>query len=259
MESHLTRLTGNMGQSLDREDRSSILSSRQASPGQHDLDDDDNYDNEDDASESPSSLLTISSPDTHIFRNEVDMIDRYYGPSSLFVLCNGFRLRILATKEATEFSSSLGDILESICKAAGATESFPPYSDQSLSHLPPKQQALAAIHNFFQRIDSTTDLFVQSNLLSNLERIYSQPMKPSDETWAICLKTILLLVLGNEIAAQENNPLFGDFARSFLPSRAALVNSRLLTVPRLINVQTLILLVRLQILSTIHLTSLTTL
>lgn len=265
MESHLERLTGNMDRTLDQEDHSSNQSSRQASLGHHDFDDNDddddnNNENDDDnMSESPSSLLTVKSTGTHIFRSRVDMVDRYYGPSSLFGLCNGFRLRASAASGMIEPSDSLEEMLESICKIAGTTEHFPAYSDQSLNDLLPKQQTLAAVDKFFQHVDSSTDLFVQSSLLSNLERVYSQPMKSRDETWAICLKTIILLVLGNEMSTQANNALFGDFALSFLPSRAALVNSRLLTVPRLINVQTLILLVRFLLLTIVRHGFLTTL
>jgi hypothetical protein len=170
------------------------------------------------------------------------MVDRYHGSSSPFFLCNRFRVRILATRTTTE-SSPLQDKLQNLCEVAGMTEPLPPCSDQYQIHLPPKQQVITAISHFFQHVDYTTDIFVQSNLLSNIERVYSQPTKPADDAWAICFRTIILLVLGMEISAQSRNALFGDFACSLLPSRAALVNSRLLMTPRLIHVQTLILLV----------------
>ncbi|KAI4222482.1 MAG: hypothetical protein L6R40_008582 [Gallowayella cf. fulva] len=170
------------------------------------------------------------------------MVDRYHGPSSLYVLCTHFRLRILATSIATEPGPALQDLLRNMCDVAGATEPFPSYSDQSLVHLLPKQQAIIALDQFFKDVDYTTDIFVQSNFLANLEFIYSQPLRARDEAWAICLKAIVLLVLGKEVSAQTYNALFGDFARSLLPSRAALINSRLLNTSRLINVQTLILL-----------------
>jgi hypothetical protein len=134
-------------------------------------------------------------------------------------------------------------MLQNLCAVAGVTEPFPSYSDQAVTHLLPEQQATAAIDHFLQHLDCTTDIFVPSNLLANLKRIYSQQPKPGDDTWVICFKAIALLVLGTEISAQANSPLFGDFAHSFLPSRAALVNFHLLTTSRLVNVQTLILLV----------------
>lgn len=243
MESHLARLTDTRTQSIDRDDRPSTVLSRQAPPGQRSLDDDEDEDEDDSAS---PSLHADSSTDSHVFRNQVDMVDRYHGSSSLYVLCNNFRSRALATSIAAEPSAALQDLLQNMCELAGVTESFPSYSDQSLVHLLPKHQVVAALDHFFKDVDYTTDVFVQRNFLANLERVFnSQPITARDEAWAVCFKTIILLVLGKEVAAQACNALFGDFARSFLPSRAALINSRLLTAPRLINVQTLILLVRL--------------
>ncbi|KAL8725155.1 MAG: hypothetical protein Q9166_007530 [cf. Caloplaca sp. 2 TL-2023] len=239
MESHLGRLTVISTRSIDRDGHSSAEMSRQASPGQRSPDGDDDGDDDDTGS---SSLRADYSPNLHVFRNQVDMIDRYHGPSSLYVLCNHFRLRALATSIATEPGAALQDLLQNMCDIAGAMESLPSYSDQFHIHLLPKQQAVTALDHFFKDVDYMTDIFVQSNLLANLERVYSQPMKASDEAWPICFKAIVLLVLGKEVSAQACNALFGDFARSLLPSRAALINSRLLATPRLINVQTLILL-----------------
>ena len=243
MELHLARLSGPAAEDNDRDNQSSSEPSQHASPGRRSLDDEEDDDDED-GSESPSMHTTRSgSADVHVFRNRVDMLDRYYGPSSLFTLCNNFKLKALTSDNAVEVGTPLHDMLQSLCEIAGTTEPFPSYSDQSLVHLLPKQQAVTAISHFFHLVDCTTDVFVQSSLLANVERVYSQPLKPVDEAWAICFKTIILLVLGKEISAQAMNALVGDFARSFLPSRAALINSRLLTAPRLINVQTLILLV----------------
>lgn len=250
IESHLSRLTDPSSRSLGCDDYSSPDLSGQALLGRRSHGDDYNgsSDNGDDAdghkdSAASSSLHPESSPNLNVFRNQVDMVDRYHGPSSLYVLCTHFRLRILATSIATEPGPALQDLLRNMCDVAGATEPFPSYSDQSLVHLLPKQQAIIALDQFFKDVDYTTDIFVQSNFLANLEFIYSQPLRARDEAWAICLKAIVLLVLGKEVSAQTYNALFGDFARSLLPSRAALINSRLLNTSRLINVQTLILLV----------------
>ncbi|KAL8846082.1 MAG: hypothetical protein Q9221_008802 [Calogaya cf. arnoldii] len=243
LESHLARLTLNGTQSIDRDSCLSDELSRPASTGRLSLggdddgegeDDDDNYD----GSDFPP-LQNDYSTDLHVFRNEVDMVDRYHSPSSLYVLCNQFRLRALA---AGMVPGPGTDMLQNLCKIAGAAESFPSDGDHPYVHLLPKQQAVTAIGHFFQHLDYATDVFVESNLLANLGRVYSQPMEPRDEVWAICLRAIVLLVLGKEFSAQGYNALFEDFARSFLPSRAALINLRLLTAPTLPNVQPLILL-----------------
>ncbi|KAE8553972.1 hypothetical protein EYB25_002510 [Talaromyces marneffei] len=178
---------------------------------------------------------------SHIFHSDVDMVDRYHGISSPFALCNRLYLRTQAIPKSMESNDLLG-LLRDLCETAGGTEPFPTYNDNCPTQLPPKKQAIAAVNYYFKHIDCTTDIFVQRNLLSNLERVYSQPNRPGDDTWAVCLKAITLLVLGMEISTQAGNALFGDFACSMLPSRATLVSSFLLNTPRLINVQTLILL-----------------
>lgn len=180
--------------------------------------------------------------DSHVFHNQVDMTDYYHGPMSLFVLCKRFRSCALSVCN-TECAAPLQDILQNLCEKAGVLETFPPFGDQSVINLLPKQLATTIIGHFFQHVDCVTDVFVKNNLLAHVERIYSQSMEPRDDVWVICLQAITVLVWGMEISAQTGNGLFGDFARSFLPSRAALVSQRLLSTPRLINVQTLIILV----------------
>nr|AWS21675.1 C6 transcription factor [Talaromyces stipitatus] len=240
IELQLGRLSSAMARNLDFDDDECI--GMQASSGRSD--ENESYEQEDEdegiQAESPGSLaddMTYS----HIFHSDVDMIDRYHGISSPFALCNRLQLRTLSIADSTE-SSALQELLRALCETAGGTEPFPPYNDQFPTQLPPKQQALAAVAYFFKHIDCATDIFVQQNLLANLERVYSQPARPGDDTWVVCLKAITLLVLGMEISTQADSALFGDFACSMLPSRAALVSSRLLNTPRLINVQTLILL-----------------
>lgn len=241
IESQLSRLSSTIVPAVDFEDASSA---GQTSTGRQSPDDDEDgeQDEERDTPLENNSFLTDDLTHLHIFRSPVDMVDRYHGLSSPFTLCNNLRTRILATPDAPE-SVSLRDILGSLCEIAGATEPFPSYNDEPSIKLPPKQQVITAVGLFFQHVDCMTDLFVQSNLLANVQRVYSQPPEPGDDAWAASLKAIMILVLGVEISTQADNALFGDLARSLLPNRAALVSSRLLTTPRLINVQTLILLV----------------
>jgi hypothetical protein len=221
---------------MDQNNSCSTSSTRQASVGGSFDDEDD-----EDRPESPSPY-SDDCTDLHVFHNQADMVDHYHGPLSLFVLCKQFRSCALSVSD-TECSAPLRDMLQNLCERAGVLEPFPPFGGQSVINLLPKQQANTVIGYFFQHVDCATDVFVKDNLLAHVERIYSQSTEPGDDVWAICFQAITVLVWGMEISAQAGNGLFGDFARSFLPSRAALVNSRLLTTPRLINVQTLILLV----------------
>ncbi|KAH8686618.1 hypothetical protein GQ44DRAFT_780951 [Phaeosphaeriaceae sp. PMI808] len=234
MESNLARLAAATAQGNEKENETSSASSQQVVTRESNSDDE----LDDDGSQSDPDLGS----DLHIFRNKIDMADRYHGPSSLFVLCKRIRTHFAAPAKATTSGTHLEDLLQSLCEAAGASDPFSFHTDQPSVHLVPKRQAATAVGHFLQHLDIRTDIFSHSNLLANLECIYSQPPKPGDDAWTSCFKAIALLVLGMELSAQAKNALFGDFARSFLPSRAALVNSSLLSTPRLINVQTLILL-----------------
>jgi Fungal Zn(2)-Cys(6) binuclear cluster domain. len=248
IESHLGRLSNGLNSGLTSEvafltpssSRGSNSIGDRATEG-NDRDESDNGD-DDLALDSLRSLPDMDMPDLQISRNHSDMVDRYHGRSSLFVLCSRFRIQALATS-SINVSGTLRDILQNICDIAGSTEPFPPFSDNPLIKLLPQKQAVTAVGHFIQHVDCTTDIFVPQSLMGNLERVYSQPQQPGDEAWAVCFNVITLLVLGMEISTQAPTALVGDFARSLLPSRAALVSSRLLTTPRLINVQTLILLV----------------
>ncbi|TGO49657.1 hypothetical protein BCON_0204g00080 [Botryotinia convoluta] len=235
IESHLGRLSNNIAQNTDQDNSCSNSSTRQASRGG-------SFDGEDDE-DCPASPSPYSDDyaDFHVFYNQTDRIDYYHGPLSLFVLCKQFRSCAVSANDA-ECNTPLQDMLQNLCERAGVVEPFPPFGSQPVINLLPKQQLTTIIGHFFQHVDCAADIFVKSNLLAQVERIYSHNPEPGDDVWAICFQAITVLVWGMEISAQSGNGLFGDFARSFLPSRAALVNSRLLTTPRLINVQTLILL-----------------
>jgi hypothetical protein len=204
---------------------------------------DSDLDEGDDQTRSGSrSPYSERSADLHIFHNSVDLVDHYHGPSSLFVLCKQFQFRVLSARH-TEPDTPLWVLLQNLCDKAGVLEPFPPFDGKPIINLISKQQASTVIARFFQRVNCTTDVFVKRNLLAHIDRMYSGTIEPGNDVWAICLQVITVLVWGTEISTQYGIGLFGDFARSFLPSRAALVSSSLLTTPKLINVQTLILLV----------------
>jgi hypothetical protein len=235
METNIARLAAGTNLGDDIDNGSSCDSSLKSKNRQHNSDDE--------AIDDESQSDTEDATELHVFRNKVDMADRYYGPSSLFVLCKRFRTQFLDASKSIQPGIPMDDLLHNLCETAGVLEPFPFQIDQFLLQPVPKQQALTAVGHFLQHLDIRTDIFSQSSLLRNLERVYSKQPKPGDDAWVTCFKVITLLVLGMELSVQARNALFGDFARSFLPSRAALVTSSLLSTPRLINVQTLILLV----------------
>ncbi|MCJ1251637.1 hypothetical protein MMC30_008872 [Trapelia coarctata] len=211
------------------------------------------------AQASPSEPLR----DRHILRGDADSIDRYHGPGTLFTLCNNFRDTTSSTRRKPSSPSTkdesrqnnkhnrsagiepVEDLLDRMCLEASIEESsLDLQSDHTPIRLPPKQFLLVVQTQFFQQVNHMTDIFVQSRFRSNVEQIYSRPFSPTDEAWAICFKTIILLVLGSEILTQGNDSLFGSqFALSFLSTvRTALSNPHFLMAPRLINVQALALL-----------------
>ncbi|CAO2648115.1 Nn.00g090370.m01.CDS01 [Neocucurbitaria sp. VM-36] len=235
IESHLSRLAVSIEQNMDHNNSCAASSTLQASVAGNLY--------VEDVEDRPASPGPYSDEctDLHVFRNRVDMVDYYHGPLSLFTLCKQFQSYAPSIRNA-ESGASLGDMLQNLCDRAGVVEPFPPFGGQSVVSLLPKHQVITVIGHFLQHADCATDIFVKSNLLAHVERIYSRPTEPGDDVWAICFQAITVLVWGMEISAQGGNGLFGDFAHLFLPSRAALVNSRLLTTPKLVNIQTLILL-----------------
>ncbi|KKA23239.1 transcription factor Cys6 [Rasamsonia emersonii CBS 393.64] len=209
--------------------------------------------------ETPCRIVT----DRHIVRSQGDLIDRYHGPCTLFALCKEFCDTILSERQIHCSPSSqsqpqqgemhdgvarneeLKGLLTRLCLEAQIEETFDLPPGYNPVRLPPKQFLLMAQTQFFQQSDYTTDIFVQSNFLSNVERIYSRPFAPADEAWAICFNVVILLVLGFENPNHgSNDSLMGSqFVRPFLLTvRMALSNPRILMAPKLINVQALALL-----------------
>lgn len=137
-------------------------------------------------------------------------------------------------------------LLESICSIAAFQ---PPTEPEEITaiHLPPKQLLLMVLPQFFSHLDSSTDIFVEAKLATNIERVYSSPSTSTNDAWAICFNIIILLVLGAEDPSRGTDSLVGSqFSLPFFHvMRAAFHRAHLLTTPKLINVQSLALLVSL--------------
>lgn len=205
------------------------------------------------------NLATSPPPtDRHIIRSQGDLTDRYHGPATVFALCSQFSDMVLQeqgveaenphlSQEHSQTTEALKDTLTRMCLEASLEEPFDINANQASIRLPPKQFLLMVQAQFFQHADHATDLFVQSHFCAVVEEIYSRPFTRSDEPWAVTFNTIILLVLGSEISSQSNDPLIrSQFAMPFLTTvRTALSNPNLLMAPRLINCQTLALLVSL--------------
>jgi hypothetical protein len=147
----------------------------------------------------------------------------------------------------------LNDVcLEAGDESRGRTHLGDANSDQSMpTHLPPRQLFLVAQSQFFQNCPWASELFAAARFRDQVERLYSGPLTPEDEPWALCLHTIALLVLGPEVQMIDQNHMDKShlYSKQSSPSRligwqANFSNRPILLQPRLITVQTLALLVR---------------
>ncbi|KAK1807935.1 hypothetical protein LTR12_017709 [Friedmanniomyces endolithicus] len=189
------------------------------------------------SSDSPACMNTI-----------VGDTEEYHGPISLSWLCRLFRDSAASLKACQDTTSSddrhdeLENILDRMRDCARVDHVLPEQRDSGVSR-PPKQQLMKAQAQYFQQVDCVTDIFVRQNFLAQLERIYAVQGQPFDETWLICFQAIILLAIGSELLGASSYSVMSGLASSILvPNSVALVTTRLLMAPRLVNVQALILL-----------------
>lgn len=215
-----------------------------------------------------------------ITRGHDDQGDLYHGPGTLLSLCYEMREAVLSKEgiethtEGDDFPAPIGstnnnmdgvdhggaffaqhdmqdmysvkerctDLLQRMCTIASFEPALEPAGGASI-RLPPKQLLLMALPQFLSQVDYSTDIFVPSHLTAQVERVYSRA--PTDDAWAISFNAIILLVFSSETWTRDNDPLMlSQFALPlFQATRAALHQARLLTKPKLANVQALILLV----------------
>lgn len=209
---------------------------------------------------SPARSSTPHGPhDRYVRTNSNDSGESYYGPGSLVDLCHDFQISVRDSIKAQRdlHSASIDpqnrhyqDIdsrLEQLCREASddgnlVEESSISTSEDLVTALPPKPVVLAAASQFFQQVDFVTDIFDETTFRANLDHVYSEPF--ADPPWAICCRVVILLVCATELVTSGSQSLLGGLARPYLTDGlSAVAYRRLGTTPRLINVQTLILLV----------------
>ncbi|KAF3020672.1 hypothetical protein E8E14_013088 [Neopestalotiopsis sp. 37M] len=135
------------------------------------------------------------------------------------------------------------EVLDRLCFSARDESPLKAVENLTIG-LPPKQLVLMVLPQFFAQVDYQTDIFVQTHLLAEIERIYSRSAIVATDAWAICFNTIILLVIGPEGWTHGHGPpMVSQFTQPlFQAMRAALNQAHLLTIPKLINVQALALL-----------------
>jgi hypothetical protein len=106
---------------------------------------------------------------------------------------------------------------------------------------PPRELLAMACASLFQSEDTPLDIFHQSVFWTNVERIYSSTFSACDTAWAVSFCLIILLGLCSQ---QGEHGLSTDFSK---PYRSTVIRSLgstiLFLTPKLINLQTLALLV----------------
>ncbi|QKD52561.1 uncharacterized protein FOBCDRAFT_180324 [Fusarium oxysporum Fo47] len=191
--------------------------------------------------ENHSGTDSTSTPhiNRHIVRNTSQSLDRYHGPCSLYALCKEF-------SDGPSFcvsennGSGQNAVSEHMMQEMLNEASSEPHLDM-LSHpvgicLPPRQFLNLVIGPFFKNVDYATDVFVRSNFQPHVDRIYSQPIGPADEGWAVCFNVIVLLGIKKEPTIQGNS----HFVQTLLQTlKMAVNNPRVFLTPRLVNVQAL--------------------
>ncbi|KAL5595986.1 hypothetical protein FOVSG1_009675 [Fusarium oxysporum f. sp. vasinfectum] len=195
--------------------------------------------------ENHSGTDSTSAPhiNRHIVRNTSQSLDRYHGPCSLYALCKEFSddpsFCVSENNGSGQNAVSEHMMLQEMLNEASSE----PHLDM-LSHpvgicLPPRQFLNLVIGPFFKNVDYATDVFVRSNFQPHVGRIYSQPIGPADEGWAVCFNVIVLLGIKKEPTIQGNS----HFVQTLLQTlKMAVNNPRVFLTPRLVNVQALALL-----------------
>ncbi|EWY96660.1 hypothetical protein FOYG_05287 [Fusarium oxysporum NRRL 32931] len=194
--------------------------------------------------ENHSGTDSTSTPhiNRHIVRNTLQSLDRYHGPCSLYALCKEFSDDPSFCVSENN-GSGQNAVSEHMMQEMLNEASSEPHLDM-LSHpvgicLPPRQFLNLVIGPFFKNVDYATDVFVRSNFQPHVDRIYSQPIGPADEGWAVCFNVIVLLGIKKEPTIQGNS----HFVQTLLQTLKMTVNNpRVFLTPRLVNVQALALL-----------------
>ncbi|KAK3674112.1 hypothetical protein LTR78_005959 [Recurvomyces mirabilis] len=186
----------------------------------------------------------------HLIHWDEGHSDDYRGPLCLEQLCENFRQGAYSIDwtaigvDATA-TDGINDLLAQMHGYLTTEDLYVPRRIPDIS-LPQRHQLVRAIDQFCNRTDLVVDVFVPAHLTSHIDRIYNPPAGDpgeDDETWSIIYNAIVLLGLGADLLeASKIHLMQGLMNALLLPSTATLINARLITAPRLVNVQALILL-----------------
>ncbi|KAM0432839.1 hypothetical protein ACHAPT_004541 [Fusarium lateritium] len=190
-----------------------------------------------------AAASAVPRKDRNIARDVSQSVDRYHGPSSLYTLCKEFHddpaFETSDHDSADDGGVAVRVMLQQMLAEASKEQQLDIASEHTGICLPPRQFLNIVVGQFFKSADYATDVFTRSNFQAHLDRIYSQPPRPSDEGWAVCFNVIVLLAIGKDQTSHGNSP----FIQPFLQTLGMAVNNpRVFLTPRLVNVQALALL-----------------
>ncbi|KAK4902963.1 hypothetical protein LTR49_026968 [Elasticomyces elasticus] len=175
-----------------------------------------------------------------------DTVDEYHGPASLKRLCQLFRDSVTIQKLGPTTASvedrheEIEGLLDGMSQWAGLDHTVAEQLNSTVCR-PSTQKLMKASDLFFRQVNCITDVLVQDHVLKQVERVYTSA-HPFDEAWMTLFHTVILLILGAELLGTNHNSVFGFASSLLIPGSGTLLNARLMMAPRLINVQSLILL-----------------
>lgn len=181
----------------------------------------------------------------HVVRDGGTQLESYYGPWTLVALCREFEAD-LASHVGSGNDEVVGGLINKMLFDTTRTDddnldlgTRPRQLDSSI-RLPPRQLLCVMLDNFLKQVDYSTDIFCRPTIYEAVERAYKEPSSPTSEPWALCFNLIILLTLGAEHPIHSEDP----FVRPMLQAaHAAARRPSFFMSPRLVNVQTLALLV----------------
>jgi hypothetical protein len=183
----------------------------------------------------PDSDLTELKKPHHVARDLPGLCDELR--SSITLVSGG----ISGISQTLLLRDSLTELLDELYRVGSTENPICIETHNSPVQPPPRELLAMACASLFQSEDTPLDIFHQSVFWTNVERIYSSTFSDRDTAWAVSFCLIILLGLCSQ---QGEHGLSTDFSK---PYRSTVIRSLgstiLFLTPKLINLQTLALLV----------------
>lgn len=190
---------------------------------------------------------SVSLGDRYVIHNSWLDCNLYYGPASLIAACKSLSRDLITQHErklpGQTYNVEIRALLDEMCMELGGTHS--PGNGQAVATiaLPPRQVLDMAVLLFVRRskVDYMLDLFDLESLQEHVAAAYLRNNSSDSVVWAACFNVIILLSLGME---PQGNSMSDPFFQPYIETLQATTGQvQSLMAPKLINVQTLALIV----------------